>query len=54
MDRVGTWDISGPTAGSAYCHEYGGPHREGEEAAANLFIGVGNRSTGRYELVYQA
>ena len=31
IDRVGTWDISGPTAGSVYCHEYGGPHREGEE-----------------------
>jgi hypothetical protein len=30
-DRVGSWDISGPTAGSAYYHEYGGPHREGEE-----------------------
>src|ERR1700731_3891011 len=31
IDRVGTWDISGPTAGSVYCHEYGGPEREGEE-----------------------
>src|SRR5258708_12951242 len=30
IDRVGTWDISGPTAGSVYCHEYGGPNRDGD------------------------